>query len=189
MRGILSYGAHNFELLPFEDGYLPIWFLLQVIMVFSCHRMAFWLDIVMAFIGMFSSVYGAKLCLSHGRAKMISRFGLASFIMAALFSLSGHISFAFVLLCAAAYNLTIMLDSASLTAGTVSKASPQDRGATLAVHTMIGFCGSAAGAPATGLVLDLSGGQTSLMGWSATLVCMGLGSASVWLILRRNKLI
>ena len=104
---------------------------------------------------------------------MISRFGLTSFIMAVAFSLSGHVSFAFVLLCAAAYNITIMLDSASLTAGTVSKASLQDRGATLAVHTMIGFCGSAAGAPATGLLLDLSGGQTSIMAWSATLVCMG----------------
>ena len=38
-----------------------------------------------------------------------------------------------------------------------------------------------------GILLDLSGGQTSLMAWSATLVCMGLGSALVWMILRRNK--
>ena len=66
---------------------------------------------VMAFIGMVSSVWGAKLCLSHGSAKMISRFGLTSFIMAVAFSISGHVSFAFVLLCAAAYNITIMLDS------------------------------------------------------------------------------
>ena len=119
---------------------------------------------------------------------MISRFGLASFIMAVLFSLSGHVSFSFVLLFAAVYNIIIMLDSASLTAGTVSNAHAQDRGATLAVHTMIGFCGSAAGAPATGLVLDLSGGQTSLIAWSATFVCMGLGSALVWLILRHKNL-
>jgi len=97
------------------------------------------------------------------------------------------VHFAFVLLCAATYNITIMLDSASLTAGTVSKATAQDRGATLAVHTMIGFCGSAVGAPITGLMLDLSGGQTSLLAWSATLVCMGLGSALVWLILLRNN--
>ena len=87
---------------------------------------------IMAFIGMAGSVYGAKLCLSHGRARIISRFGLASFIMAVVFSLSGHVSFAFVLLCAAAYNITIMIDSASLTAGTVSHAKSQDRGATLA---------------------------------------------------------
>ena len=98
------------------------------------------------------------------------------------------VSFVFVLLCAAAYNITIMIDSASLTTGTVSHAKSQDRGATLAVHTMIGFCGSAAGAPATGLVLDLSGGQTSLIAWSVTFICMGLGSSLVWLILRRNEL-
>ena len=188
MRYILSYGAHNFELFAFR-GWLFA-YLIFAAGYYGVQLSAEWLSgliSVMAFIGMVASVYGAKLCLSHGRAKMISRFGLASFIMAVLFSLSGHISFAFVLLCAAAYNITIMLDSASLTAGTVSKASPQDRGATLAVHTMIGFCGSAAGAPATGLVLDLSGGQTTLMAWSAALVCMGLGSALVWMILRHNK--
>jgi MFS family permease len=189
MRYILSYGAHNFELFAFR-GWLFA-YLIFAASYYGVQLSAEWLSgliSAMAFIGMVASVYGAKLCLSHGRAKIISRFGLVSFIMAAIFSLSGHVSFAFVLLCAAAYNITIMLDSASLTAGTVSKARPQDRGATLAVHTMIGFCGSAAGAPVTGLVLDLSGGQTSLMAWSATLVCMGVGSSLVWLIMRRNEL-
>ena len=189
MRYILSYGSHNFELFAFR-GWLFAYFIFAA-GYYEVQLSAEWLSgliSIMAFVGMVASVYGAKLCLSYGRAKVISRFGLASFIMAILFSLSGHVSFAFVLLCAAAYNITIMLDSASLTAGTVSKANVKDRGATLAVHTMIGFCGSAAGAPATGLVLDLSGGQTSLIAWSATLICMGLGSALVWLILRRNKL-
>ena len=188
MRYILSYGAHNFELFAFR-GWLFA-YLIFAAAYYGVQLSAEWLSgliSAMALIGMVSSVYGARISLSHGRARMISRFGLASFVMAALFSLSGHVNFAFVLLCAAAYNITIMLDSASLTAGTVSKASAQDRGATLAVHTMIGFCGSAAGAPATGLVLDLSGGQTSLMAWSTTLVCMGLGSALVWVMLHRNK--
>ncbi len=189
MRYILSYGAHNFELFAFR-GWLFA-YLVFAAGYYGVHLSAEWLSgliSVMAFIGMAGSVYGAKMCLSYGRARVISRFGLASFIMAVLFSLSGQVSFAFVLLCAATYNITIMIDSASLTAGTVSHAQSQDRGATLAVHTMIGFCGSAAGAPATGLVLDLSGGQTSLMAWSVTFICMGLGSAVVWLILRRNKL-
>ena len=116
---------------------------------------------------------------------MISRFGLASFLMALIFSLSGYVNFTAVLICAGLYNITIMFDSASLTAGTVSKARTEDRGATLAVHSMIGFCGSALGAPATGLVLDLSGGEMNLFAWSATLAAMGLGSGLVWLILRR----
>lgn len=187
MRYVLSYGAHNFELFAFR-GWLFA-YLIFAAGYYGVQLSTEWLSgliSMMAFIGMIASVYGAKISLSHGRAKMISRYGLASLVMAVLFSLSGNVSFTFVLLCAAFYNITIMLDSASLTAGTVSKAQPHDRGATLAVHSMIGFCGSAAGAPATGLVLDLFGGQTSQTAWSATFICMGLGSALVWLILRRN---
>ena len=185
MRYIFSYGAHNFELFAFRG-----WLFAYLIFAASYHQVQMssaWLSgliSVMALMGMVASVYGAKLCLAHGRTQMISRFGLVSFFMALLFSLSGHISFTAVLIFAGLYNITIMFDSASLTAGTVSKARPEDRGATLAVHSMIGFCGSALGAPATGLVLDLGGGEMSLSAWTATLAAMGLGSAVVWLILR-----
>jgi len=189
MRYILSYGAHNFELFAFRG-----WLFAYLIFAAGYYQIQLtseWLSgliSVMALMGMAASVYGAKLCLAHGRAKMISRFGLASFLTALLFSLSGHMNFAFVLVFAALYNITIMFDSASLTAGTVSHARPEDRGATLAVHSMLGFCGSALGAPATGLVLDMAGGQTNVVAWSATLASMGLGSGLVWLILRRQNI-
>ena len=120
MRYILSYGAHNFELFAFRG-----WLFAYLIFAAGYYRVQLseeWLSgliSLMAFIGMAGSVYGAKLCLSHGRARVISRFGLASFIIAVLFSLSGYVSFSFVLLFAAVYNIIIMIDSASLTAGTV----------------------------------------------------------------------
>ena len=188
MRYICSYGAHNFELFAFRG-----WLFAYLIFAASHYQIALssaWLSgliSVMALMGMVASVYGAKLCLAHGRAKMISRFGLISLVVAVLFSLSGHINFTAVLICAGLYNITIMFDSASLTAGTVSEARAEDRGATLAVHSMIGFCGSALGAPATGLILDLSGGEMALSAWSVTLAAMGLGSGLVWLILRRPQ--
>ena len=188
MKYILSYGAHNFELFAFR-GWLFA-FLVFAAGFHQVHLSSAWLSgliSVMALIGMAASVYGAKLCLTHGRARLISRFGLMSFLTAVLFSLSGYVNFWFVLFCAALYNITIMLDSASLTAGTVSEARTEDRGATLAVHSMIGFCGGALGAPVTGLILDLAGGQTNLSGWTATLAAMGTGSGLVWLILRRQK--
>ena len=81
-----------------------------------------------------------------------------------------------------------MLDSASLTAGTVSRANEHDRGALLAVHTIIGFGGAALGAPAIGFVLDKAGGETDLHGWAIALMTTGLGSALVWLILRRRQM-
>ena len=37
------------------------------------------------------------------------------------------------------YNICIMLDSGALTAGTVTAAAEDERGALLAVHSMIGF--------------------------------------------------
>ena len=188
MRYICSYGAHNFELFAFRG-----WLFAYLIFAASHYQITLssaWLSgliSLMALMGMVASVYGAKLCLAHGRAKMISRFGLISLVMAVLFSLSGHINFTAVLICAGLYNITIMFDSSSLTAGTVSEARAEDRGATLAVHSMIGFCGSALGAPATGLILDLSGGEMALSAWSVTLAAMGLGSGLVWLILRRPQ--
>ena len=188
MKYIYSYGAHNFELFAFRG-----WLFAYLIFAASYYQIKLssaWLSgliSLMALMGMVASVYGAKLCLAHGRARMISRFGLASFLMALIFSLSGYVNFTAVLICAGLYNITIMFDSASLTAGTVSKARSEDRGATLAVHSMIGFCGSALGAPAAGLILDLSGGEMALFAWSATLAAMGLGSGLVWLILRRPQ--
>ena len=72
------------------------------------------------------------------------------------------------------------------TAGTVSAAGEHDRGALLAIHTIIGFGGAALGAPAIGFVLDMAGGETDLGAWSIALSTIGLGSALVWLILRRR---
>jgi hypothetical protein len=56
----------------------------------------------------------------------------------------------------------------------------------LAVHTIIGFGGAALGAPTIGFVLDIAGGETDITAWSIALMTIGLGSALVWLILRRR---
>ena len=63
------------------------------------------------------------------------------------------------------YGAVIWLDSASLTAGTAGTAEPSRRGATLAVHSTLGYLGGFVGPLAVGLVLDLGGGNTAA--WSA----------------------
>ena len=75
-----------------------------------------------------------------------------------------------------------MLDSGSLTTGTVEAGDPTDRGALLAVHSMIGFGGGALGGPIIGYVLDHSGGVNALDAWTWALPAMGAGSAIVFLI-------
>ena len=58
------------------------------------------------------------------------------------------------------YGMVIWLDSSSLTAGAAGAADPARRGATLAVHSMLGYGGGFVGPLAVGWVLDLSGGMS-----------------------------
>jgi MFS family permease len=75
------------------------------------------------------------------------------------------------------YGIVIWLDSSSLTAGTAGTAEPSRRGATLAVHSMLGYAGGFVGPLLVGWVLDLSGGMSQL-GWGLSFlsvaVLMGL---------------
>ena len=79
------------------------------------------------------------------------------------------------------YNICIMLDSGALTAGTVTAAAEDERGALLAVHSMIGFTGGALGGPAVGIMLDL-GHDSPTDGWFLAILVMGVGSAIVAII-------
>ena len=184
---IFAYGAHNFELFAYRG-----WLFAYLIFAASTYKITInaaslsTLISVFAIIGMSASIIGASFCLRYPRARTISRFGSLSALTAILFGLSGFIDFYLILLLALLFNITIMLDSASLTAGTVSAASEHDRGALLAVHTIIGFGGAALGAPTIGFVLDIAGGEADVTAWGIALMTMGLGSALVWLILRRR---
>jgi MFS family permease len=184
---IFAYGAHNFELFAYRG-----WLFAYLIFAAGTYQISInaaslsTLISIFAIIGMSASIIGASFCLRYPRARTISRFGALSALTAILFGLSGFIDFYLILVLALLFNITIMLDSASLTAGTVSAASEHDRGALLAVHTIIGFGGAALGAPTIGFVLDIAGGETDITAWSIALMTIGLGSALVWFILRRR---
>jgi hypothetical protein len=71
------------------------------------------------------------------------------------------------------YSGLVQLDSASLTAGAVQASEPGRRGATLGVHSFIGFAGSAVGPLVVGIVLDATGGGHSAASWGAGFMAMG----------------
>jgi MFS family permease len=60
--------------------------------------------------------------------------------------------------------MVIWLDSSSLTAGAAGSADPARRGATLAVHSTLGYAGGFVGPLAIGWTLDAAGGMSPL-GW------------------------
>jgi len=75
-----------------------------------------------------------------------------------------------------------MLDSGAITAGAVESSDQHNRGAVLAVHSMVGFSGGAIGGPLIGAILDNFGGESSQFAWFCALITMGLGSLIVFLI-------
>ena len=75
--------------------------------------------------------------------------------------------------------MTILGDSAAITAGVVGAAPKGYKGATMAVHTCIGFTGSFLGPLAFGVALDLIGGGASILSWGVAFGIVGIISATV----------
>ena len=65
------------------------------------------------------------------------------------------------------YGMALYADTGTVTAGTVSVAEPELRGATMAVHAMLGFVGATLGPAVAGAVLDMTGGREQLGAWAA----------------------
>jgi len=65
------------------------------------------------------------------------------------------------------YGMALYADTGTVTAGTVSVAEPELRGATMAVHAMLGFVGATLGPAVAGAVLDMTGGREQPGAWAA----------------------
>jgi hypothetical protein len=82
------------------------------------------------------------------------------------------------------YGVTVPADSGALTSGMSASAVPAQRGATMALHSTVGFGLSAAGAWATGVALDAAGGPASAAGWLAAFAVLAagvlLGPLALW---------
>ena len=84
---------------------------------------------------------------------------------------------AVVLLLCLIYSMTVTADSAAITSGAVATALPGQRGATMAVHSFIGFAGAFVGPIVFGVVLDLAGGGGSTLAWGLAFLSSGLAVA------------
>ena len=119
-----------------------------------------------------ASVLGNELSRRIGRHKAITIIMWASALFACLIGFSAELPFIVVAILIVLYGITIAGESSSVTAGVVGAAPKGYRGATMAVHSCIGFMGSFAGPLVFGLTLDLSspsgigGTTTASWGWA-----------------------
>jgi len=140
-------------------------------------------------IGTFASVAGNEAAIRFGRKRLIVTAMLASILIGATIGFVGSTSYGLAAALLTVYGIVIWLDSSSLTAGTAGTAEPSRRGATLAVHSMLGYAGGFVGPLLVGWVLDLSGGMSQL-GWGLSFlsvaVLMSLSLITFWAIRPRE---
>jgi MFS family permease len=144
----------------------------------------------LALIGTTASVIGNEAAIRFGRRRLICTAMILSIGLAAILGFVGSMSYAIAVTLLLVYGLVVWLDSSSLTAGAAGTAEPSRRGATLAVHSMLGYAGGFVGPLAIGWTLDLAGGMSP---WSWGLaflviaVLMALALAA-FLIIRPREL-
>ncbi|HEY5719845.1 MAG TPA: MFS transporter, partial [Gammaproteobacteria bacterium] len=89
---------------------------------------------------------------------------------------SAPLAYGWVVALALLYSVTVQADSSALTAGAVAHAETGRRGATLAVHSLIGFGGGFAGPLLLGVILDATGGGASVASWGIAFASIGLAT-------------
>jgi MFS family permease len=140
-------------------------------------------------IGTAASVMGNETAIRFGRRRLIVGAMIISIVLAIAVGTIGQSSYSLASLLLMFYGLFIWLDSSSLTAGAAGTADPAKRGATLAVHSMLGYAGGFVGPLLIGLILDLGGGM-SPRGWSLSFLAIaGLVACALamfWLIRPRE---
>ena len=128
---------------------------------------------VLGLIGTAASVAGNEAAIRYGRRRLIVFAMLASIGLAALLGTVGSLSYPIAVTLLMIYGLIIWLDSSSLTAGAAGTAEPSRRGATLAVHSMLGYAGGFVGPLIIGWALDWSGGM-SPKGWTVAFLAVAV---------------
>jgi predicted MFS family arabinose efflux permease len=140
---------------------------------------------VMGLLGVWASVWGNELAIQFGRRRFILGTMFASAAMAGVIGFSAALPYGGAAALVLVYAMLIWSDSSSLTAGSAGSAEPGRRGATLAVHSTLGYAGGFLGPLALGATLDLFGGP-SVLSWGIAFghvtVALLLGAlAFVWL--------
>ncbi len=178
MTYALAYGAHVWEMYGFRAWIVAFLVFSQGLQppgstVISATVVATGLTLI----GLPASVIGNELCLRFGRRRTLAAAMGASAIFAGGIGFSGALAYPVVVVLATVYGILVMTDSASLTAGAVAAAEPRYRGATMAVHSSIGFLGAFLGPLAFGAVLDAAGGGGRGTAWGIAFASLGLAAA------------
>lgn len=135
--------------------------------------------------GMPASIFGNEMAIRFGRRKMA--FILMSFSALICFAVGFTSTVSYVLAASICivHGITIASESSTVTAGAIGNAIKGYRGATMAMHSTVGFLGSILGPLVFGLMLDLGGGESTLgfvLGFGHMGIIMLMGPLVLWVL-------
>jgi MFS family permease len=124
-------------------------------------------------LGLPASILGNEAATRFGRRRFLIGIMTGSAVLACAVGFSAALPFWLTVVVVGLYGITVTADSASLTVGAVTNAAPGQRGATMAVHSFLGFTAAFLESVAFGGVLDVSGGGASLLAWGLAFAAQG----------------
>lgn len=189
---IIGYAAHNYEL--FGSRSWMVAFLVfcaglqttDVPMALSAATLAAMINLM----GPVFSVSGNELAIRFGRQRVIFFFMTLSGALACIVGFMAALPWYIVVALMAFHYAAMLGDSAALTSGAVASAPPEMRGAMMAVYSFLGFSTAFLAPLVFGVVLDLAGGNQSVIAWGLAFASIGIfgvfSTLARWLFLRRR---
>ena len=178
----LAYGWHCFELYGLRTWLVAFWGFVAASGGAPLGVVA--VSALVAVLAMPASILGNELALKLGRHRAISIVMLSSAAVALAIGFSAGLSPWLSLVLMLIYAFTVPGDSGALTSGMTAAADPRFRGASMAIHSAIGFALTAAGGWAVGVALDAAGGVSQPHAWALAYAVMAagavLGPVSLW---------
>lgn len=177
MAFILAYGCHMWEMFAMRTwivAFLTFSYSLQPRhdFILSATQLAFLINLI----GLPASIAGNEVACLFGRRRTLTGIMLFSATLCALIGWLPAMPYLIVVALCLMHGIFVIADSAALTAGAVNTAPAGHRGATLAVHSTVGFGAAFVGPLAVGIILDAFQGS-SLLGWGMAYLSMGLACA------------
>jgi predicted MFS family arabinose efflux permease len=175
MGFVLGYGAHCFELYGIRTWLVAFWTFVVMKNGPSSVFTPVVVSVVFSVLAMPASILGNELALKFGRHRAITVVMLSSATVALLIGFSADKSPWLLLPLLVVYAVTVPADSGALTSGMTMAADPNYRGATMAMHSTVGFSLSALGAWGVGVALDVAGGPSNATAWMAAFLVLAAG--------------
>ena len=170
-----AYGFHCFELYGVRTWLVAFWGFVAASGGAPLGAVA--VSALFTLLAMPASILGNELALRLGRHRAITLVMLLSAGVGLAIGMTAGLSPWLTLVLMFIHAFTVPGDSGALTSGMAGAADPKSRGATMAVHSTIGFAFTAAGGWVVGIALDVAGGVDRPSAWALGYAVMAAGAA------------